>query len=259
MPDIIRDVAQTEILPRFNNLSDPEISEKAVGDLVTIADERAEAALTERLSALLPGSLVVGEEAVGRDADGLGALAEDGPVWVIDPLDGTLNFAGGLPIFAVMVACLIGGRPVASWIYDPVHDRMAVAQAGGGATLDDRQIHLNPPTDLARMTGVVHTRFGDRDLAASLGRASGKLASVLVLHCAGFEYLAMLHGRITFAIYHRGYAWDHLPGLLLVEEAGGRLRRIDGSPYRATDHALEQPFIAAGSAAFWQTVRAAFF
>ena len=259
VPDIIRDVARSEILPRFNNLSDPEISEKTVGDVVTIADERAEAALTERLSALLPGSLVVGEEAVDRDAGGLRALAEDGPVWVIDPLDGTLNFAGGLPIFAVMVACLIGGRPVASWIYDPVHDRMARAQAGGGSYLDDKRIRFDPPTDLARMTGVVHTRFGDRDLAATLARASGKLASVLVLHCAGFEYLAMLHGRITFSIYHRGYAWDHLPGLLLVEEAGGHLRRIDGSPYRATDHALAVPFIAAGSEACWETVRVAFF
>jgi len=259
VPDIVRDVARSEILPRFNNLSAPEVAEKSIGDVVTIADERAEAALTERLSALLPGSLVVGEEAVARDAGGLRALAADGPVWVIDPLDGTLNFAGGLPVFAVMVACLIGGRPVASWIYDPVHDRMALAHAGSGCYLDGQKIRLDPPTDLARMTGVVHTRFGDRDVAANLGRATGKLASVLVLHCAGFEYLAMLHGRISFSIYHRGYAWDHLPGLLLVEEAGGRLKRIDGSPYRAADHALEVPFIAAGSDACWDSVRANFF
>ncbi|MBV8535357.1 MAG: inositol monophosphatase, partial [Alphaproteobacteria bacterium] len=89
---IIRRVAEEQVLTRFRRLADHEIREKAPGNLVTIADTEAELALTSALMALLPGSLVVGEEAVALDPAVLDQLAGDEPVWIIDPVDGTMNF-----------------------------------------------------------------------------------------------------------------------------------------------------------------------
>src|SRR5437879_2711858 len=101
---LIEETAALEILPRFRKLAAGDIREKEPGDLVTVADEAAEARLTPLLTALLPGSLVLGEEAAAADPKLLNRLLGDHPVWVIDPVDGTGNFAAGRPAFAVMVA-----------------------------------------------------------------------------------------------------------------------------------------------------------
>src|SRR5262249_31532208 len=104
---LMREVAATHILPRFRKLAAHEIHEKAPGNLVTIADLEAERALTPALTALIPGSLVVGEEAVAHDPAILDRLAGDDPVWVVDPVDGTQNFTKAVPCFAVIVALVV--------------------------------------------------------------------------------------------------------------------------------------------------------
>ena len=94
---ILRETAETEILPRFRTLASHEISEKNPGDLVTVADQASEAMLTRRLADLIPGALIVGEEAHEVSPEALGEI-NDGPwAWIIDPLDGTHNFAHGTP------------------------------------------------------------------------------------------------------------------------------------------------------------------
>ena len=256
---LIREVAAGEIMPRFRNLAARDVSEKRVGDPVTAADIGAERALTERLTGLLPGSQVVGEEGVAGDPTLLNRLEGAGPVWVVDPLDGTINFAGGLPIFAVMVALVENGRTTAAWIHDPVHDMTATAAAGQGTWLGDTRVTLNAPDGVGRMSGALHTRFGDRDTAAHLARRSSALASALDLHCAGMEYLAMLHGRLHFAVYPRAYPWDHLAGSLLVAEAGGHVARIDGAPYEPATATGAAPLLVAANEPCWRTVQREFF
>src|SRR5690242_20515707 len=100
---LIAETAAAEIMPRFEKLERHEIQEKRPGDLVTVADLAAERRLSLVLQDLLPGSRIVGEEAVAADPCVLAALAEADPVWLIDPIDGTGNFAAGKPIFAVIV------------------------------------------------------------------------------------------------------------------------------------------------------------
>ncbi len=102
----IRETAQAEILPRFRLLRREDIREKGPGDFVTLADLEAERQLTLRLGALLPGSVVLGEEAAAQDRGRFALLAGEAPVWVIDPVDGTANFARGQPGFAVIVALI---------------------------------------------------------------------------------------------------------------------------------------------------------
>src|SRR5437868_34109 len=120
----IRETAQAEILPRFGLLRREDIREKRPGDFVTLADLEAERQLTQRLGGLLPGSVVLGEEAAAQDRSRFDLLAGDAPVWVIDPVDGTTNFARGKPGFAVIVALVQRAIVRAGWIYDPLADVM---------------------------------------------------------------------------------------------------------------------------------------
>ena len=129
----IRETAEAEIIPRFRQLGQGDIREKKPGDFVTLADLEAERRLTERLGALLPASVVLGEEAAFADRGRLDLLAGDAPVWVIDPVDGTANFARGEPAFAVIVALIERAELRAGWIYEPLADTMVMAEAGQGA------------------------------------------------------------------------------------------------------------------------------
>lgn len=117
--DLLREVAARSVLPRFRRLQDREIHEKQPGELVTIADQEAEAALTGGLRRLLPGSRVVGEEACAADPSLLLGIGT-GLVWLVDPLDGTADFAAGDPRFSLMVALLRDGDIIAPWMLDPL-------------------------------------------------------------------------------------------------------------------------------------------
>ena len=132
----IVDTANAVVLPRFQNLGDGEIDTKtSPTDLVTIADREAEVRLTAALTAILPGSVVVGEEAVSADPRVLDAIAGDAPVWIVDPVDGTRNFAAGQTPFCVMVGLAVAGVQVGAWIWRPIDAEMIVAFRDEGAQL----------------------------------------------------------------------------------------------------------------------------
>ena len=145
---LILEVAARLILPRFRTLDRGEIHLKGPGDLVTVADREAEAALTDALRAAEPGVLVVGEEASFDDPSLESRVGGAERAWVVDPVDGTRNFAHGSPDFGVMLAEVERGWPVRSWIWQPVHQHLYVAERGGGVRLDGRP--LPPLTGRAR-------------------------------------------------------------------------------------------------------------
>lgn len=238
--DLLRQAGREIIMPRFRRLRVDDIREKAQADLVTIADEEAEAFLTPRLEALLPGSRTVGEEAVSANPALIGLLGEPGYHWVIDPIDGTASFAAGCALFACMVALVKDGDAVAGWILDPPTGRLYMAEKGAGAVLREPDGSLqrlrtaNPPS-LAHIAGVANFRMKDRDLAARIAYRLDRTAGVLNMRCSGQEYPAMALGQIHYGIYGRCIPWDHAPGALLLTEAGGVVRRLDGTPYRASD------------------------
>src|SRR5690349_17857225 len=115
---LLREVASELVLPRFGRLAAGEVSEKSPGDMVTIADKQAELVLQQRLTGMLPGSLAVGEEAVAADPSVLERVSSDRPVWLIDPIDGTGNFAAGREPFAMMVTLLHAGHLRLSVMYE---------------------------------------------------------------------------------------------------------------------------------------------
>lgn len=235
--EVVRAAAINHVLPYFRAPDRIDVREKTgPTDLVTAADLACERALTPALSALLPGSGVVGEEAAAADPSVLDALGADAPTWIIDPVDGTMNFANGRPTFAVLVALAAGGETLAGWIYDPIADRMSWAVKGEGCyTNGERVVALGatgpgaPPHDVS---GAISTRFCTPDLAQKLRRRARELRQSLCLGSAGQEYLYLLDGRLQAALYHRLMPWDHAAGVLMYQEAGGYAALTDGErPY----------------------------
>jgi fructose-1,6-bisphosphatase/inositol monophosphatase family enzyme len=234
---LMRTAARTAILPLFRRLADGDVEEKAPGDVVTVADRRAEELLAAGLLEVLPRSTVVGEEAVAADGALLRRLADAGPVWLVDPLDGTANFAAGHGPFAVMVALLADGVARAGWILDLITDQLAVAEAGSGAYLDGVRITTDrgsPP--LSALRGNVRSKYLPPDVRAAVDRRAGLLGEALPgTGCAGREYPDVISGVQDFALFWRTLPWDHAAGVLFTKEAGGAARRLDGGTYLLTD------------------------
>jgi len=212
-------------------------------DLVTEYDRRSEALLLERVRERFPGHAVLAEESGAHAAAGARVR------WVIDPLDGTTNFAHNYPFFAVSVGVEVDGAVVAGAVYDPVRDEMFAAAAGVGATRNGEPIHVTACArveDALLVTGFPYDvrEHPERHVPlfqAFLVRAQGirRDGSAALNLC----YTAM--GRFD-GVWERGLsAWDAAAGVLLVHEAGGRVTRFDGTPvdldgreYLATNDAL---------------------
>ncbi len=231
---IIRDVTEREILPRFRHLAKGDIREKNPGDLVTVADIESEKRLTAELTALLPGSTVVGEEGCETDPGLLDALAGDGPVWIVDPVDGTANFAAGKPCFAVIVAYVAHGETVAGWIHDPLADETIVAAVGEGAWIGETRLQVPQGLAIPDMTGSAPKRVRARVAARGTGRNGTPVPGELLQYrCTGREYMDLARGKLHFCRYGlRVKPWDHAAGLLIHAEAGGFSAIGDvGTPY----------------------------
>jgi fructose-1,6-bisphosphatase/inositol monophosphatase family enzyme len=253
---LMRQAAAEAIMPRFRRLARHEVAEKSPGEFVTAADHDAERILTAGLLALRPGSLVVGEEAAAADPAIVSRLGE-GEVWLVDPLDGTANFAAGEGPFAVMVALVRNGETVAAWMLDPQSGGMAQAERGAGAVLGEAQVRAAsecPP--LAALRGAVFKRFLPPDLRQSIERRASVIGEMLPgLMCAGREYPAIVTGERHFALFWRALPWDHAPGALFAEEAGAMARRPDGTAYRPGDP--RPGLLVAQNGDIWHAVRAA--
>jgi fructose-1,6-bisphosphatase/inositol monophosphatase family enzyme len=230
----IVEVAAAEIMPRFGRLAAGDIREKSPGDLVTLADEAAERALEAMLAVILPGAPMIGEEATAKNPRLLDYLAEDGPAWLVDPVDGTGNFAAGQPAFAVMVAFVVERRAVASWLYFPVGGEMLVASAGEGAWLDGQRLTVAPaPGNPAELTGTLLAGFhGNPELGRQIARRRDRVRALRSERCAGWEYRRLAGGDMHFSLFSRLMPWDHAPGVLAHREAGGYAAYLDGAGYR---------------------------
>ena len=253
---IIRRVAATEVLPRFQALSAADIREKGPGDLVTVADEAAELALAAALTDFLPGSTVVGEEGATRDTGVLDRLNRPAPVWVIDPIDGTTNYAAGREPFGMIVALVQDRRTLAGWIHLPLSDVMVTAVPGGGAWIGGNRVSLGPPPPPSAMRAVF-TMPGKgggarRAVAEALGRAVGSRGSMT---CVAANYVDLALGRTHVALFSRLKPWDHAAGMLVHGEAGGHAAGIDGRPYVPVHQVM--PFLVAPTEATWQTLHQA--
>ncbi|MHC5907135.1 inositol monophosphatase family protein [Streptomyces sp. S6] len=234
--EAVRTAAATEIMPRFRQLGAGEVEQKAgPHDLVTDADRLAEKYLTEVLGKLLPGSVVVGEEAVHADPSVYDAIRGDAPVWIVDPVDGTRQFVRGEDGFCTLVALARGGVVLASWTYAPALDQLATAVRGGGAHLDGERLHAGSPAPGADLrVACSHPDYTDDGQKAVLRRLWTDGVAPRACGAAGLEYLAIARGESDATAFSWEAAWDHAAGILLVSEAGGTHLTVTGEPFRIT-------------------------
>lgn len=254
--DLMRRVAADVILPRYQHLDAKDIEEKAKDDLVTIADKESEQRLNEGLATILPEAGLLGEEACAADParlDGAGT----GLVWIIDPIDGTGNFAAGRPPFGVMIALAQEGEVLEGWMLDPLTGRLCHARRGRGASLNGEPVRARESGAPLPVAGI-STLFLPGDARTAIeSRAAGKLTMAPIPRCAAEQYPRIVLGTNDVALFHRTLPWDHAPGALFLNEAGGRVARFDGAPYRVGTS--ETGMLAAASPAMWDRVAAILF
>ncbi len=230
--ELMRETAAAELLPRFRVLAKEDIRMKRPGDVVTVADEASEQRLAVGLAGILPGVPVVGEEAVEAEPGLVDLIARPGETcWVVDPLDGTANFASGKDRFAMIVCLVHDTVAVGGWILDVPRGTMAMALKGQGVTLDGTPVRRSKPArPPIGFVGYKVKKEFDRQLPPARRRTLGRVST---LNCAGAEYLEVLAGRADFNLYRMTKPWDHAAGTLMVAEAGGEAQRFDGKPYTA--------------------------
>ncbi|MBJ7552247.1 inositol monophosphatase family protein [Marinomonas ostreistagni] len=237
--EIVRDVAKTEILTRFRSLTSDAIDTKSgFDDLVTVADVAAEKAMTERFQKALPNALIVGEEAVAEDESVLDLLDSSDLVLIIDPIDGTWNYANGMSTFGVLIAATFKGETIFGLLYDVVNDDWIETSKGHGTWYvkpnhAPKQIVLSQQETDPLLVGVFSPFLfkdkNDRNLAA---QTQVKYARVIALRCCCHEYRTMLSDNVDFFISPKPNSWDHAAGILAIQEAGGIVQMLDGRSYR---------------------------
>lgn len=261
---IIRDVAATEIMPRFRNLQADDIAFKIGDDPVTVADKAAEKALSERLRKLLPGSVIVGEEECFLNPAVLDQFQDEAPIWIIDPIDGTKNFTDGVPVFGVVVALVQHHKTLAGWLYDPNSDEFITAEHGAGAWHKGRRLSVLPPEPLERLTGPMGP-----SLRQAYAQASIPPGTVEPVFDAGFHmgachtYARLVAGPEHFSrpasqwhfrcVMNAGMPWDDAAALLVHSEAGGYSALFNGDPVPPSVY--RQGLIAAPDKDCWHALR----
>lgn len=244
---LMRKVAREAILPHYRTLAEDQVFAKDADDVVTVADRLSEEMLAEGLAAIADVP-VVGEEAAHADPSVLDRLAGD--CWIVDPLDGTRNFARGAAPFGILVALASGGVAHTGWILDAVTGRFCLAHQGKGAWVDGEPV-------AARTTGVeppvaaISLIFMDMaQRAAMMEQIAPHYTLVDVPYCAAEQYPRLGLGTNDVSIFERTLAWDHAAGVLWLNEAGGKACRPDGSAYRV-DEVGRKGLIGAASPALW--------
>jgi fructose-1,6-bisphosphatase/inositol monophosphatase family enzyme len=237
LADILAEAAKAEIMPRFRRLSADDVRRKtSAADLVTEADIRAEKLIAERLRERWPGALVVGEEACSEDPAKLAGLGEASLAFVVDPVDGTYNFASGVPLFGVILAVVANGETVAGLIHDPVGGDTMIGAVGAGSHVlrgdgAREKVRVADPVPFAAMTGSVSWQYFAEPERSLLARNQTRTLASFGYRCSAHEYRLLAGGHAQFVVYNKLMPWDHLAGVLIHAEAGGHSARLDGSRY----------------------------
>ena len=218
------------------------VSNKGDIDLVTEADLASERLIVERIRGYHPRHAILTEES--GDVVTVGDTGSEFK-WIIDPLDGTTNYAHGYPCFCVSVALEHKGRVVVGAVYDPMRDEMFAAERGEGATLNGRGLRVSETyelNDALICTGFPYDVRDRGDFARHFRNFIMRAQSVRRDGAAALDLSYVAAGRFD-AFYEEGLRpWDVAAGVLIVEEAGGRVTHYDGAPFR-----IYQPPIAASN------------
>jgi myo-inositol-1(or 4)-monophosphatase len=205
-----------------------EVRHKGLVDLVTDVDVESERQVSEAILAAFPTHSILGEEGGARGG------SDKRYRWIVDPLDGTTNYAHGLPLFCVSIGFEVEGQLVVGAVYAPMQDELFAAELGKGATLNGQPIHVSATVDLRQAmlaTGFPYDRTDLPRALRSFEAFSWQAQAVRRLGSAALDMCYVACGRIDGYWEHVVMPWDLAAGALIVTEAGGALSGTDGSPF----------------------------
>ena len=235
--NLVRRAARAEIMPRFRNLAQGDITTKSgPHDLVTEADHQAEAMIARGLQRMFPHALIIGEEAVAAKPSLREDVSAAELAIIIDPVDGTWNFAHSLPLFGVIIAVTRFGRPVLGLLYDPVADDWIIADEAtptrlGAAVGAERPAKVSSGGELSDLQGYMHFSLMTQDQQELLAPLLPELARVTALRCSCHEYRVLAQGAVDFVMSSMLNPWDHAAGVVACQQAGGIAMMLDGRTY----------------------------
>ena len=176
-----------------------------------------------------------------------------GPCWIVDPLDGTNKFAHGKPPFGILIALADAGEVQSGWIYDCITQRFCAAHLGKGAYIGGERVTARTTGEVPPVAAI-SLIFLDEERRAEVKREiAPHYRLVDIPRCAAEQYPRLALGENDVSIFERTLAWDHAAGSLWLNEAGGKVARPDGSPYRV-DEWERRGLIGAASPALWHAM-----
>ncbi len=253
--------ARAHVLPRFRSLAPGDIDTKSgPADLVTIADTQAEAMIADTLSRTWPDAVVIGEEGVSRHPALRDSFASDATLVIVDPVDGTWNFAKGLSVFGMIIAVVRDGQTEFGMLYDPLLDDWVEADSTGARFVTSTgavPCGLNRSGALDHLLGYMPLHLFDRATRVRLLPRFAHVGRMQNLRCSCHEYrmLAMGHGDFILS-GPEPHPWDHAAGALAVQAAGGVSRFLDETDYTVARG--QGVLLTATSQASWDAVAAEF-
>ncbi len=247
---IVREVAQTTLLPLFSNVNREY---KKDGSIITVADKAMQRSLTERLAILCPDVALLGEEMSASEQQ---ALLDSGkPLWCLDPVDGTSNFAAGLPFFSVSLALIEAGKVTAGVVLDPIRDESFSAVLGQGAWLNDQPLKAEE-TGLSLKRSIAFVDFKRLPPALATRLVSDKpFGSQRNLGSIALELCWLAAGRGHLYLHGSQHIWDYAAADLIVSEAGAFAATLEGEKTFSNSLALRSTCAAIDETLFrhWQT------
>ena len=225
LQEIVVAAGTEELLPRFDRV---ERAHKADGSVLTEADLAVQERIAAQLQRHWPDTVFLGEEMAAEEQQAL--LASGKPAWCLDPLDGTRNFAGGIPYFCILLALLEGGEVSLGLVYDPLRGECFAARAGQGALLNDAALAVEPAgLKLKQTTALVDFKLLDGKLATRLATEI-PYASQRSFGSVALDWCWLAAGRCHLYLHGRSQLWDYAAGQLILREAGGFCCTLDGEP-----------------------------
>lgn len=234
---IVRRTARAEIMPRFRNLTAGQISTKSnASDLVTEADTAAEEMIARAILRLFPNAVILGEESSLNDAKSREKAAAAELAFIIDPVDGTWNFAHGVPLFGVILAATRFGKPIFGLLYDPITDDWITASEDGPALQSEiaapsKRLATASGGAFETLSGIVHVSLMSADHQTAFAPLIPDFARIETMRCSCHEYRLMAQGAVDFVLSGKLNPWDHAAGAFICTQAGGVARFLDGRDY----------------------------
>ncbi|MEL6360078.1 MAG: inositol monophosphatase [Pseudomonadota bacterium] len=256
--ELLLSVGRERIMSKFGALSDEDVREKSSPtDLVTAVDEDVETFLSPALTAMLPSSRVIGEEAAAADPSIVGQIEGEGVFWIIDPLDGTRNFVRGKREFGTILALVENGRTIGGWI-SAIPDEFIIGRLNddGPPVRNNEKFPVQPQTEEMPI-GLRSVGWLKDDWKSVIvpNLKGGRLRS-LPSHCSAYAYLKLISGEVDYKISSKIHPWDHAAGAFLVTSLGGVVRFLDdGAEYTPIDSA-DRPLLAVSPGRDWDDIAA---